>query len=102
MDSSVGANTKKCPHCGQWSAWNLHYEDRCTHCGELLDPQAYRSASRRAEEERQDEKAPKVFIQVHPTDGTFTRTWKYVVLSGQVLFAAIISFFVWLGVVLAG
>ena len=101
MDNSDSVNTKKCPHCGQWSTWNLHYNDRCTHCGELLDPQAYKSALHHAEEERKAEKAPKVFIQTNPTDSTFTRLWKYAVLSGQVLFAAIISFFVWLGVAVA-
>jgi hypothetical protein len=102
MENSANANTKKCPHCGQWSTWNLHHEDRCTHCGELIDPQAYQSVLRRAEEEHKQEKAPKVFIQIYPSDGTFTRLWKYAVLSGQMLFAAIISFFIWLGVALAG
>ncbi|OUJ73117.1 hypothetical protein [Hymenobacter crusticola] len=102
MDNSAATNTKKCPHCGQWSAWALHHEDRCTHCGELLDPQAYQQVIQRDAAEQENEKAPRVFIKIDPADGLFTRLWKYVVLSGQVLFAAIISFFLWLGVVLAG
>ena len=86
--------SKKCPVCGQWSVWQQHDDDRCEHCGELLNPQASAQA---AELERlAREPVPQfMLIEIKPTDGSLLRGLKYVARGGQLAFAAIMAFILW-------
>lgn len=94
-------HSKKCPHCQQWSAWQLRADDRCEHCGQLLDPRAYQSQLLQAE--RASQKPPALLlVEVSPTDRGLKRLFKTIVRNGQLAFAAIMTFFVWLATIVVG
>jgi predicted amidophosphoribosyltransferase len=94
-------STKKCPHCQQWSSWQQNPDDRCAHCGELLDPRAQKNAV--AREQLANQKMPTVLlVEIKPEDGAVVRFFKTIIRGGQLLFAAIMAFFVWLVTVVAG
>ena len=85
-------STKKCPACQQWSEWQQQADDRCEHCGALLDPRTHAEAQQAAA-------APPRGIQlmeIKPEDGGLVRFFKTLVRGGQLLFIAIIGFIVWL------
>ncbi|WP_066839685.1 hypothetical protein [Rufibacter ruber] len=95
--------SKKCPHCGQWSAWNQSPHDRCEHCQGILDPDAL--ARQQAQEERKQEEKERFtvdFIQINPDDPWFTRFFKRIGLGFQLAFVGVVSFLLWLIAVLAG
>jgi hypothetical protein len=93
-------STKKCPFCQQWSEWHLQPIDRCTHCGELLDPQAHHRAHQ-DDATHQKAKSPVRLIQINPEDGLILRFLKWLVRSGQLLFIALLGLFVWIATVMA-
>ncbi len=72
---------KKCPHCQQWSTWQQLPDDRCEHCGDLLDPQAYRSALAR-EEVAQQQLPSVMLVEIKPGDGAVVRFFKTIVRGG--------------------
>jgi len=92
--------SKKCPHCGYWSAWQQRADDRCQQCEELLDPRAQRQAEEQ-ENAAQQPISQFMLIAIHPTDGPGLRFLKYLVRGGQLAFAAIMAFFLWLVTALA-
>jgi len=95
MDNSPLISTKKCEHCQQWSQWQQRPDDRCEHCGNLLDSRAQQNALARAEVDKQP--MPALFkVEMHPEDSATVRFFKQIALGGQMLFAAIIAFIVWL------
>ncbi len=95
--------TKKCPHCHQWSSWHHQATDRCQHCQELLDPQAYqRSLAHYDREQEESKKINITLIEIFPMDSAFTRFWKRIVQGFQLTFIAILSFILWLIALLAG
>jgi predicted amidophosphoribosyltransferase len=94
-------SSKKCPHCDQWSAWQQLADDRCEHCHELLDPQA----QHRLDEQEQVAQQPIsqfMLIEIKPTDGAVARFFKYLVRGGQLAFAALMAFLLWVITALAG
>ncbi|WP_400190612.1 hypothetical protein [Hymenobacter sp. B81] len=101
MNAAPLSASKKCPHCGQWSAHQQQPDDRCEHCHELLDPQG---PAKQAEMEQawKWELPPAMLIPIHPTDPWWLRGPKYLVRGGQLLFAATVSFVIWLVTALAG
>ncbi|WP_426060986.1 hypothetical protein [Hymenobacter sp. B1770] len=101
MSESPPLASKKCPNCHQWSIWQQSPNDRCEHCGELLDPQAQKSAV--AREKLANQKMPSVVLmEINPEDGPIKRFFKTIVRGGQLAFAAILSFIVWVVAVVAG
>lgn len=96
-------SSKKCPNCGKWSRWNQNPTDRCEYCNSILDPVAV--ARQQAREERKQEESERFtidFIKIDPDDPWYINIFKKVGLGIQVVFAAIISFILWLIAVLAG
>ncbi|QNP51690.1 hypothetical protein [Hymenobacter qilianensis] len=93
--------SKKCPHCQQWSAWQHNPTDRCEHCGELLDPRAHQSAIQRNELENQ-KTSSLILMEIKPEDKGLARFFKTIVRGGQLAFAAILSFIIWVVTVVAG
>lgn len=90
-------------HCGAWSEWNRKPDDRCTFCGELLDPDALRlSEARQKWEQKQEKQLSFSLIEIHPHDSAFTRFWKRIVQAFQITFFSILSFILWLIAWLAG
>jgi len=95
------ASTKKCPHCGQWTTWQQHPDDRCEHCQQILEP--HRVASNQARQAQADKPQPNFeLIDINPDDPLPLKLVKYVIRGGQLFFAAIIAFIVWLVTVIAG
>ncbi|MBW3128445.1 hypothetical protein [Hymenobacter profundi] len=91
-DTTSSSFTKKCPHCQQWSAWNQRPNDRCEHCGGFLDPRAQR---RVAEENRKaiEPKEPSL-LEIQSDDNVIVRFFKRIGRVGQVVFGAILAFFI--------
>ncbi|HSI91726.1 MAG TPA: hypothetical protein VK927_11455 [Adhaeribacter sp.] len=96
-------STRKCPACGQWSGWHKNPDDRCEHCGAILDPQGLKARNLREEEAfRQEQQFNITLIDIHPYDSAFTRFWKNIVRAFQITLMAIISFIIWFITILAG
>ncbi|GAB2940090.1 hypothetical protein GCM10027048_00410 [Hymenobacter coalescens] len=93
--------SKRCPHCGAWSDHQHRPDDRCQHCHELLDPQGPQRAAD-LQKAWQWEMPPVMLIPILPTDSRLVRLFKHVVRGGQLLFAATISFILWLIAAVAG
>ncbi|WP_303311710.1 hypothetical protein [Hymenobacter sp. BT730] len=95
------SSSKKCPHCGFWSEWRQQVDDRCERCGQLLDP--VRSRSEHTREKEAKEALPGVMlIEIKPEDGKMLRFFKYIIRGGQLAFAALLAFMLWLLTALAG
>lgn len=95
------SSTKKCPHCGQWTRWQQQPDDRCEHCQQVLEP--HRVASEQARQALADRPDPSfVFISINPDDPLPLRLLKYMIRGGQMFFAAIVAFVVWVVTVIAG
>lgn len=101
MENRPLLSSKKCPHCGFWGNWQQRAEDRCERCGLLLD--APRLRSEQAREAQAKEPLPEFLqITINPDDGPVLRFFKYIVRGGQLAFAALVSFMIWLLTLLAG
>ncbi|MFB9863838.1 hypothetical protein [Rufibacter immobilis] len=95
--------SKKCPHCGQWSVWNHSPADRCEHCQALLDPAAFERQQAQAERKEEEEKRFSVdLIQINPDDSALVKFFKSIGLGFQLAFVGIVSFILWLIALLAG
>ena len=89
--------TRKCPTCGQWSAWHFRPTDTCSFCGALLDPLAAERISEEAARLERDRKGIKIdLIEIKPEDEGMVRWGKYLVRAVQLSFIAILSFIIWL------
>jgi hypothetical protein len=96
-------SSRKCPSCGQWSGWKQHPDDRCEHCGNVLDPKALKARQVREEEElRQKQHLNIALIEIYPYDSGLTRFGKRMVQGFQISLLAIISFIIWVVTILAG
>ncbi|KAA9327487.1 hypothetical protein F0P96_16015 [Hymenobacter busanensis] len=93
--------SKRCPHCGQWSDHQHRPDDRCTHCHELLDPKGPQKAAE-MEQAWKWEMPPVMLIDIKPTDGAVLRFFKYIIRGGQLAFASLVAFIIWVVTVLAG
>jgi hypothetical protein len=101
MDQVPLTASKKCPHCGFWSPWQQRADDRCERCGLLLDAQRLRSEKLR--EEQAKEPLPTFLrVEMKPDDGPVLRFFKHIIRGGQLAFAALVSFMLWLVTILAG
>ena len=94
-------STKKCPFCQQWSEWEQQPDDRCTHCGNLLDPQASHCAQQEAATAHEKAASRVRLIQLNPDDSLGIRLLKWVGRGGQLLFIALLSFFIWVATIAA-
>ncbi|WP_157547532.1 hypothetical protein [Hymenobacter sp. DG25A] len=100
MSAPLSAS-KKCPHCGHWSEWQQRPDDRCARCGQLLDPVRNRSEQAR-EQQAQEPISGIMLIEINPEDGALLRFFKYIIRGGQLAFAALLAFMLWLVTALAG
>lgn len=96
MDENKLGSTKKCPFCQQWSEWAQQPDDRCQHCGHLLDPRASHQARQDAAAAHQRAAARVQLIEIRPEDGALLRLLKRVGRGGQLLFMGIVGLVVWL------
>ena len=88
------ASEKKCPHCGQWTEWNVSMEDRCQHCNEYLMARERADDEARVERIRKDKE--KFMFTVKPTDGPLMRIARRVGYVFYVIYIAILSLITWI------
>ena len=101
VDNTAFTGQKRCPNCGQWSGHHQQPDDRCEHCGQLLDPQAV-AKNEALEKAWKWELDKTVLVNIDPDEPWLLRMLKYGMRGGQIVFAAILSFILWLVAVLAG
>ncbi|TDN38385.1 hypothetical protein A8B98_23810 [Hymenobacter sp. UV11] len=75
--------------------------DRCTHCGQLLDPQAHHRAQQATDATHKKGQFAVRLIQINPEDGAVLRFLKWIVRGGQLLFMALLGLFVWIATAVA-
>jgi len=64
----------KCPHCGEWTMWNGHVDDRCLNCSEFLEPQRFsREVEKKISRELIKEND---YFFIRPEDGLLKRWCK--------------------------
>lgn len=85
------SSEKKCPHCGQWTAWNRRPDDRCTHCHGVLDPRAVEE--RAAEAAMAEEQTANSFFTVKPDDGLPMIALRKLAFVAHAIYAAIVWLF---------
>lgn len=91
---------KKCPHCGEWSAWNGDMRDACDHCGKPLggrdlDYQEKRDADTKRNEEQW-------IFYIKESDSEAVKLAKQVGNFFYTIYMGIITFIAWLIAVLPG
>lgn len=85
---------KKCPACSQWSSWNQDINDKCEHCGTVLELQRAVDQKKREESARK----PMTFSKrkVMPGDSIWQVICKNVFNWAGAAYFAFLSFMVWL------
>jgi hypothetical protein len=86
----------KCPHCGEWTMWAGHIDDRCLYCNGFLEPQRFsREVEKKVNKEVLKEND---YLFIKPTDSPLIRDFKkfinsfrWVVFYLQILFFAFIT-----------
>ncbi len=86
----------KCPHCGEWTMWNGHVDDRCLFCNEFLEPQRF---SREIEKKVVTEiKKEDDYFALSPADSyvirrikLFFNSFRWMVIYLQIAFFVFIS-----------
>jgi phage FluMu protein Com len=66
----------KCPHCGEWTMWSGHIDDRCLYCNGFLETREYAihiEKKIRKEVINEDD-----FLFINPNDGFFKRWLKQI------------------------
>ena len=91
---------KKCPDCSQWTAWNHQLTDKCEHCGEVLDKRALNDLQRFEETERVN--VENSFYEPKPGDNFLMLAVRKATWIANVIYMAIVSFFLWAFTTLAG
>jgi hypothetical protein len=69
----------KCPHCGDWTLWSGHIDDRCLYCNGFLEPKRFsREVERKIRTEVLKESD---YFFIKPTDGVFKSKTKRILNS---------------------
>jgi hypothetical protein len=68
------ASEIKCPSCGEWTTWTGKIDDKCSHCGALLEPGRFSHS----EEKKivKSKKRENHYFELKPTDGPVQREVK--------------------------
>lgn len=85
---------KKCAACGQWSVWTHNVNDKCEHCGKLIDKQGAEDIKKRETLANQ----PAVFKKraITPGDSPWQIMKKHVFNVTGAAYFAFLSFMAWL------
>ena len=82
---------KKCPHCGQWTPWTQKAEDRCDHCGGVLDERTVNEKV--ANQVKEADAKANSFFNVKPTDRFPMIVVRKVAFMAHAIYAAIVWLF---------
>jgi predicted RNA-binding Zn-ribbon protein involved in translation (DUF1610 family) len=68
----------KCPHCGKWSPWTNKVDDKCSSCGQYLEPGrvAHHAQQQVAEAQRKN-----YYMEIKESDETIVQLYKILVNS---------------------
>ncbi|MCL6261382.1 hypothetical protein M3O96_19945 [Aquiflexum sp. TKW24L] len=91
---------KKCPHCGNWSAWSGIMTEACTSCGKPLGGRDLEYHINREKDKKTNAENWIFFIK--ESDNTFVKYAKIVGNFFYTIYMAIITFLVWLIAMLPG
>lgn len=87
------ASQKKCPHCKEWSVWEVSIDNTCEHCGEYLLAKERKEEEARVERIRKDKE--NFMFTVKPTDSPLMAGFRRVGYVFYVIYMAILSFITW-------
>jgi methionyl-tRNA synthetase len=88
----------KCPHCEHWSVWTDKVDDKCTNCGEYLEPGrlAHREQMKVADAQRKN-----YYMEIKDTDETIVQLYKILINSVRWgAYYAVMLFFVFVAAIL--
>jgi hypothetical protein len=91
---------KKCPHCGNWSAWSGNMTEPCGSCGKPLGGRDLDYHLSREKDKKANDENWIFFIK--ESDGFFVKNAKIVGNFFYTIYMAIITFLVWLIAMLPG
>ncbi|WP_194776711.1 hypothetical protein [Pararhodonellum marinum] len=91
---------KKCPHCGEWSSWNLNSRDTCDHCGKTLGVKDLKYEEQRASDKKVNEENWIFYIK--EDDNEFVKLLKKIGNVFYVIYMSIVTFLAWLVAALPG
>ncbi|MGN6637473.1 MAG: hypothetical protein ACTHJ8_01065 [Mucilaginibacter sp.] len=95
-----GVNEIKCPHCGQWTSWQGHTDDKCQHCNNYVEPHRFSAEAERKIKKRHRRKED--FFPLRPTDGPIQRELKgFINAMGWIVFYSEVAFYIGVIVVIA-
>ncbi|MEZ4886114.1 MAG: hypothetical protein R3E32_15370 [Chitinophagales bacterium] len=80
---------KKCDVCGEWTDGNKYV---CQHCGEIMEEERHKQALKRESHSLYD----LGWVKIHPTDHLIVKALKRMILTVQVIYFGLLSFFIWL------
>lgn len=64
----------RCPHCGEWTMWAGHVDDRCLYCAEFLEPKRF---SKEVEKKIRNEVVKESgYFFIKPTDKGIVKRYK--------------------------
>jgi hypothetical protein len=96
---STVSSYKKCPSCGKLSPWDTSEHDICKFCGAKL------TTPRQVTESPEEESGMMnrwSFTEVKTEDPIYLVFFKHIGWGIQIVFTAILSFFMWLIATIAG
>ena len=94
------ASSKKCANCGNWTEWNRNPEDICTHCGATLEPKIVKEKEKYSNAQKKINETD--FFRIRPEDNFFMKLGRKGAWIIHLIFVSIMSFIIWLSVVLGG
>ena len=95
----------RCPACKKFSHTDGSVEATCEHCGSYLQPIALKEKLQVEEQERQRKlkhEHPVFWVNVKPDDTNFRKSVVRLMQGGQLIYAAIVSFLLWVVAIVAG
>ena len=68
----------KCPHCGKWSPWTNKVDDKCSSCGQYLEPDrvAHHEQQKVADAQRKN-----YYMDIKESDETIVQLYKIFINS---------------------
>jgi DNA-directed RNA polymerase subunit RPC12/RpoP len=95
----------RCPACKKFSHTDGSVEATCEHCGSYLQPIALKEKLQAEEAERQRKlkhEHPVFWVNVKPGDSSLRKSFVRLMQGGQLMYAAIVSFLLWVVAIVAG
>ncbi len=90
----------KCWNCSEWTINSGKIEERCIHCGELLNKSHFENRNKALTNQLSDKQNS--WLVIREEDGRFLRLLKKTGIIVQFIFVSFASFVIWLVTLLTG